>query len=80
MGRPPPWLRAPAQLSRVAGVAVVHLAGPDASEPAERIDELRRLVEARCPVASTLAAAGCRLDITWRAATREDAYEQYGEK
>ena len=85
--RTPP---APAQLSRVAGVAVVHLTsstttgsaaaaaaagGGGGGETPERIDELRRLVEARCPVASTLSAAGCRLDITWRMATADDAFD-----
>lgn len=71
---PPAWAR----LARVAGVAVVHLSpsgGGKPREPPERIDELRRLVEERCPLASTLAASGCRLDIQWRAATDEDAFE-----
>jgi hypothetical protein len=41
----------------------------------ERIDELRREVELRCPVANTLLAAGCRLDIEWRMAGDGDEEE-----
>ena len=38
------------------------------AETAERVDELRRLTEERCPVASTLRAGGCELDVRWRLA------------
>ena len=54
---PPP---VPARMQRVTGVAVVHLVR-GAPETAERVDELRRLTEERCPVASTLR----RGDASW---------------
>ena len=58
---PPP---ARAGLGRVWGTARVHLA-EGGSETRERIEELKRLVEERCPVANTLASGGCELSIEW---------------
>ena len=58
----------PARLTGVTGVATVHLVRGAGPETAERVDELRRLTEERCPVASTLRAGGCELDVRWRLA------------
>lgn len=54
---------APARLMKVSGTATVHL--DEGTESEERIEELKRLVEARCPVANTLASGGCHLDVHW---------------
>lgn len=62
---PPP---VSARMQRVTGTAVVHLSR--GAETPERVDQLRRLVEARCPVANTLVAAGCELDVQWKLADR----------
>ena len=62
---PPP---VSARMQRVTGTAVVHLSR--GAETSERVDQLRRLVEARCPVANTLVAAGCELDVEWKLADR----------
>ena len=62
---PPP---VSARMQRVTGTAVVHLSR-GAGTP-ERVDQLRRLVEARCPVANTLVAAGCELGVQWKLADR----------
>ena len=62
---PPP---VPARLTGVTGIATVHLVRGAGPETAERVDELRRLTEERCPVASTLRAGGCELDVRWRLA------------
>lgn len=59
----------PARLLGVRGTATVYLV--KGTESLERIDELRRMTEARCPVANTLAAGGCELDIRWRLATQQ---------
>lgn len=53
----------PARLVSVKGTATVHLV--EGTETLERIDELRRITEARCPVANTLSAGGVELDIRW---------------
>lgn len=58
---PPP---VSAGLGRVRGTATAHLA-EGKSETRERIEELKRLVEERCPVANTLASGGCELSIEW---------------
>lgn len=54
-----------AQLQRISGTATVHLK-PGASETAERVEELRRHVEQRCPVATMVHASGCAVDVQWR--------------
>ena len=58
---PPPT---PAALRSVSGRARVRPASP-ASVDAEAVAALGRIVEERCPVAATLAAAGVRLEIEW---------------
>jgi len=64
-----------AKLARVTGTAIVHLGLSEdahgASTIARRVEELKRAVESRCPVANTLKAAGTELDVTWRVAIPE---------
>ena len=68
-------LPAPAQLLRVQGVAQVTLGGAGGagagSVDARRaaVQELGAAVQARCPVAQTLLAAGVRLDVKWELAS-----------
>jgi len=54
-----------AGLQRVSGRAVVHLKAASPPEPPERLETLKEYVEQRCPVANTLKAGGCKLDIEW---------------
>jgi len=63
-------LPAPAQLLAVKGVAQVKLGEGDGDVDARRaaVQELGAAVQARCPVAQTLLAAGVRLDVKWELA------------
>lgn len=63
-------LPAPAQLLLVKGVAQVKLGEGDGDVDARRaaVQELGAAVQARCPVAQTLLAAGVRLDVKWELA------------
>ena len=56
-----------AKLARVTGTAIVHLGLSEdahgASTIARRVEELKRAVESRCPVANTLKAAGTEYNV-----------------
>lgn len=63
-----------ARLQKVSGTALVHIFS--GTETNERIDQLKRHVEARCPVANTLASAGCELNINWVLADPESTFDE----
>ncbi|KAI9013524.1 OsmC/Ohr family [Hyaloraphidium curvatum] len=59
-------------LQNLKGTVVVHLKPGSSDEPQERVEELRAHVEKRCPVASMVRAAGCRVDVEWVLAKDSD--------
>lgn len=62
--------RIPSHLQSVSGTALVDTDGTQA-----QVDELAHEVHLRCPVASMMAASGCRLDIKWLKADPGQAME-----
>ena len=66
-----------ARLQEVSGTVIVHLEDKTKTETKERVEELKRHVEMRCPVANTLASAGCELNIDWILAEPGTVFENF---